>query len=61
MINSIKNILVSVLLMYKSLIIREVIELPCKTIIELAISVIIYAITYVALVILLLWFIKSIV
>lgn len=51
----------SVLLMYKALIIRENIDLPCKTIIELVISVIIYAITYVALVVLLLWVIKSIV
>ena len=61
MINSIKNILVSVLLIFKSLIIRENIELPCKTMVELTISMMIFAIIYVALVILLLWFIKSIV
>lgn len=61
MINSIKNILVSVLLIFKSLITRENIELPCKTMIELTISMAIFAIIYVALVILLLWFIKSIV
>lgn len=61
MINSIKNILVSVLLIFKSLITRENIELPCKTMIELTISMMIFAIIYVALVILLLWFIKSIV
>lgn len=61
MINSIKNILVSVLLIFKSLITREDIELPCKTMIELTISMMIFAIIYVALVILLLWFIKSIV
>ena len=61
MINSIKNILVSVLLIFKSLITRENIELPCKTMIELTISMMKFAIIYVALVILLLWFIKSIV
>ena len=61
MINSIKNILVSVLLIFKSLITRENIELPCKTMIELTISMMIFAIIYVALVILSLWFIKSIV
>ena len=61
MINSIKNILVSVLLIFKSLITRENIELPCKTMIELTISMMIFAIIYVALVILLLCFIKSIV
>lgn len=61
MINSIKNILVSVLLIFKSLIMRENIELPCKTMVELTISMVIFAIIYVALVILLLWFIKSIV
>lgn len=61
MINSIKNILVSVLLMFKSLITREDIELPCKTIIEVIITIIIYAMTYIALVILLLWVLKSII
>lgn len=61
MINSIKNILVSVLLIFKSLITRENIEVPCKNMIELTISMMIFAIIYVALVILLLWFIKSIV
>ena len=61
MINSIKNVLVSVLLIFKSLITRENIELPCKTMIELTISMMIFAIIYIALVILLLWFIKSIV
>lgn len=61
MINSIKNILVSVLLIFKSLITRENIEVPCKNMIELTIAMMIFAIIYVALVILLLWFIKSIV